>query len=286
MAEAEPSSPRIRLPRVKLPTRAGKRPAAPKSDETAATQEAPATPSAAKTTATTPASAETAASQGKSPNPNLQQRIEGLQAWMAEIERKQGRMTYFGAAALLIAVLASAAALYFGITAKSDSNAAQDDIDELTTKVDQLQRAVTKNTEDTQQTLNNTVQQLQSSITDLQRKQAQDAANIATLQSQVAAAAASAAAGAGAGAAPGTTTAPGGTKANPSVVRELTASRTSSCHSVRSWAQAAIPGLRASGAWSSVTRGIGSRKEVLECLRATASRNARRSRSRTHSRSR
>ena len=115
--------------------------------------------------------------------------MEGLQGWMAEIERKQGRLTYFGAAAVLIAILASGAALYFGLTAKSDNSGTKDDIDELSTKIDQLQGAVTKNTEDTQQTLNQTVQQLQSQIAALQQKQAQDAANIATLQSQVAASA-------------------------------------------------------------------------------------------------
>ena len=79
------------------------------------------------------------ATQGgaKPPDPNLQERMEGLQGWMAEIERKQGRMTYFGAAAVLIAILAAGAALYFGTTAKSDTDRTQDDVD----VVDRLVRA-------------------------------------------------------------------------------------------------------------------------------------------------
>ena len=111
--------------------------------------------------------------------------MEGLQGWMAEIERKQGRMTYFGAAAVLIAILAAGAALYFGITAKNDSGDAMDDLDSLETKVDGLARAVNQSTKETQDTINNSISQLQSSIADLQKKQAKNAANISTLQSQV-----------------------------------------------------------------------------------------------------
>ena len=162
------------------------------------------------------------------PAPNMQERMAGLQGWMAEIERKQARMTYFGAVAVLIAILAAGAALYFGITAKNDSDAAMDDLDSLETKVDGLARAVNQSTKETQDTINNSISQLQSSIADLQKKQAKNAANLSTLQSQVqtlnrpgAGALNQGAAGAqnqgGAAAptpAPGTTTTPGG-NANP-----------------------------------------------------------------------
>lgn len=142
--------------------------------------------------------------------PNMQERMEGLQGWMAEIERKQGRMTYFGAAAVLIAILASGAALYFGITAKNDSNDASDDLDSLETKVDGLERAVNESTKATQDTINNSISQLQGSIADLQKKRAQDAANISTLQSRVQSALKRGAAATPAPApAPGTTTTPG-----------------------------------------------------------------------------
>ena len=126
-----------------------------------------------------------AAAATTAPAPNMQERMEGLQGWMAEIERKQGRMTYFGAAAVLIAILAAGAALYFGITAKNDSGDAMDDLDSLETKVDGLARAVNQSTKQTQDTINNSISQLQGSIADLQKKQAKDAANISTLQSQV-----------------------------------------------------------------------------------------------------
>ena len=126
-----------------------------------------------------------AAAAKTAPAPNMQERMAGLQGWMAEIERKQARMTYFGAAAVLIAILAAGAALYFGITAKNDSGDAMDDLDSLETKVDGLARAVNQSTKQTQDTINNSISQLQSSIADLQEKQAKNAAKISTLQSQV-----------------------------------------------------------------------------------------------------
>ena len=131
--------------------------------------------------------------------------MEGLQGWMAEIERKQGRLTYFGLAALVIAILASVAALYFGLAAKNDK-ASKSDVDALTKKVDALQAAATKNSKDTQNALNASAAQLQASISALQRQQAQNAASIATLQSQ---ASAGASARGAAGTTPGAALTPG-----------------------------------------------------------------------------
>jgi uncharacterized protein HemX len=149
------------------------------------TPTSPATePAAAKPAATpTPAKPATGA---KAPDPNLQERIEGLQGWMAEIERKQGRLTYFGGIALLLALGAAGVALYVGLTTHSDS-ATKGDLDALTNRVNSLQGAVSKNSKDTQNALNASIAQLQQSISGLQKQQAQAQATISTLQSQVAA---------------------------------------------------------------------------------------------------
>jgi uncharacterized protein HemX len=142
---------------------------------------------------------------------------------MAEIERKQARTTYFGALALLLALGAAGAALYFGLTAHSDS-ATKNDLDELTKRVDSLQGAVTKNSKDAQNAINASVAQLQQTIAGLQKQQAQAAANISTLQSQVASGALAKKAAPGATTTPPaggstttttTTTTPKGTKKNP-----------------------------------------------------------------------
>jgi uncharacterized protein HemX len=195
MPDGRPLIPRIRLPRVTRPGRASRtasegatttKPAQAaehgKAAE-AATKETAA--KGAQPTAEKPAAAKPAEG-AKTPEPNLQERIEGLQGWMAEIERKQARITYFGGLALLLALGAAGAALYFGLTTHSDS-ATKNDLDALTSRVNSLQGAVTKNSKDTQNALNASIAQLQQSIANLQKQQAQAAANISTLQSQVAA---------------------------------------------------------------------------------------------------
>jgi uncharacterized protein HemX len=203
------------MPRVTLPGRSRGR-AAKAAKKPAATAKPTTAPGGAKAptakpeTATKPAATK-GAGAAKAPDPNLQERMEGLQGWMAEIERRQGRMTYFGAAALLIAILAAGAALYFGLTTKSDS-ATKSDLDALTKKVDDLQAAATKNSKDTQNVLNASVAQLQQSIASLQKQQGQNSANIATLQTQASSGAfGKGAAGAATPLTPTTTTTPGGT---------------------------------------------------------------------------
>jgi uncharacterized protein HemX len=219
--------PRIRMPRVTLPGRASRAASERTTEPRAKTEPQAKTKAGDGTTPTASTEAnETTAPAGAAAvvtAPNLQARMEGLQAWMAELERKQARTTYFGAVALLIAIAAAAAALYFGITA-NDESATKGDVDDLQSRVDALQSALTENTKNTQDTINNSIAQLQSSIQALQKKQAQNAAIISTLQSQVAAGALGkggaaatpgAAATRGAAATPGAATTPESTTTTP-----------------------------------------------------------------------
>jgi TolA-binding protein len=128
----------------------------------------------------------------------MQERMEGLQGWMAEIERKQGRMTYFGAAAAAVAIAASAGALYLGVTTKDDS-ATNEDVDAIQGQVDAIQGEVKQAVEQELKVTNDKIATLEQTVLDLKKKQAQDAADIATLQSQANSAPAGAGAGAGAG---------------------------------------------------------------------------------------
>jgi uncharacterized protein HemX len=193
--------PRIRMPKVTLPGRsdsASRRRGGAAKAETATVEVQPTAGDGAKTaeakaeaakTKEAPVKGKEAAKEpakGGTAEPNLQERIEGLQGWMAEIERKQGRLTYFGVSALVVAILASIAALYFGLAAKNDK-ASKSDVETLTKKVDALQAAATKNSKDTQNALNASAAQLQASIAALQRQQSQNAASISSLQSQASA---------------------------------------------------------------------------------------------------
>ncbi len=210
MPEGRSLMPRIRMPKLTLPGRASRaaaertttvQPAGkPGNGATPGTETKPAAttpggtkPAEAKPGETTAgATKPTEAKPGEAkPAPNLQERMEGLQGWMAEIERKQARLTYFGGLALLLSLAAAGVALYFGLTTHSDS-ARKGQLDSLNSRVDSLQGAVTKNSKDTQEALNSSIAQLQQSISGLQRQQAQSQATISTLQSQVAAAKAAA----------------------------------------------------------------------------------------------
>jgi uncharacterized protein HemX len=213
MARLNP--PRVRMPKVTLPGRASRSGSEKTTATKAATEPKDAankgndtTPASTQAKEATPATKPAPGAPGaKSPDPNLQERMEGLQGWMAELERKQARTTYFGAVAILIAIGAAGAALYFGITNKNDS-ATKDDVDALKSRVDALQTAVTKNSKNTQDAINNSIAQLQGSLQALQKQQAQNAATISTLQTQVAQGALNNKAGNAAGTAvtPGTTT--------------------------------------------------------------------------------
>ncbi len=125
------------------------------------------------------------AGTGKPPEPDLPARIDGLRGWLDQIERRQQRMSYFGAAAAAIALVASGAALYLGISANRDS-ASKDQLEEAKAEITKLrtdleaQQASNKKIETQGQQLT----QIQQDIQQLRTKQNQQATDIAALESQ------------------------------------------------------------------------------------------------------
>ena len=123
---------------------------------------------------------------------DIEERMEGVQGWMAEIEKKQERSTRVGGVAVVLALLAAAGALVLGIMNKQDA-ATTDDVDELTEKVNALGASVAQQTEKQVQGLNQrlvTLEQQISSLTERQRKAENDIAAVQKSQSAAAAAAA------------------------------------------------------------------------------------------------
>jgi chromosome segregation ATPase len=118
------------------------------------------------------------------PEPNLQERMEGLQGWLAEIERRQRRMTRIAGGAALLAVVAAAAAIALALMTQSDS-ASQDDIDDLKSQLDGVTEQVTQSTQGQLKTLNDTVGSFDGRIAALEKQQTQVTADIATLRRQV-----------------------------------------------------------------------------------------------------
>lgn len=125
--------------------------------------------------------------EGKAPEPDLPGRIDGLRGWLEEIERRQGRMTYFGGAATLVALITSGAALLIGIGASNDS-ASKDDLDEVKAQITQLQTQVQAATGNTKklEALGDQLTAVQQQIRTVRTAQARQASAIAGLESQAA----------------------------------------------------------------------------------------------------
>jgi cell division protein FtsB len=143
-----------------------------------------------------PTAKKAAAKKKPAAKPNIDERMEGVQGWMAELEKKQERTSRFGGIAVLLAIAAAGGALALGIMNKQDG-ATQDDIDELTEKVNQLGASVEKQTETQVQSINQRLGQVEQQIASLNQRQRQTESQIDSLRTQVnnqAAAASSAAA--------------------------------------------------------------------------------------------
>jgi hypothetical protein len=138
---------------------------------------------------TQPAATTAAAAAGaKPPEPNLNERMEGIQGWMAELERKQGRITFFSTVGTAIAVLAAGAALYFAIA--TPNSASKDDFDDLEAQVETLQGQVTRATTDQARlkALNSSLDALGARVAAAEQKANQQATDIAAAKAQAQAA--------------------------------------------------------------------------------------------------
>ncbi len=162
------------------------------------------------------AMAESKPSEAKkpAPKPDIEDRMEGVQGWMAEVERKQERSSRVGGVAVVLALLAAAGALVLGIMNKQDA-ATTDDVDELTEKVNALGASVAQQTEKQVQALNQRLATLEQQIASLTERQRKAENDIAAVEKSQSAAAAAAAADASAPADSGTDTANPNPDENP-----------------------------------------------------------------------
>jgi cell division protein FtsB len=129
------------------------------------------------------------AAKKAAPKANLDERMEGVQGWMAEIEKKQERTSRVGGIAVLLAIAAAGGALALGILNKQDA-ATQDDIDELTEKVNALGASVERQTESQLKSINQRLATVEQQIASLNQRQRQTESQIEKLQTASAAAAA------------------------------------------------------------------------------------------------
>ncbi|CAN5533933.1 hypothetical protein BH20ACT15_BH20ACT15_11520 [soil metagenome] len=120
------------------------------------------------------------------PAPNMTERMEGLQGWMAEIERKQERMTRFGGGAAILAVLAAGGALALGVINQQDASS-KDDVDQLTEQVNELGASLKTDTEEQLKKISGRIDAVEQQISTVQQTQTQQTQDIANLKSQTAA---------------------------------------------------------------------------------------------------
>ena len=112
---------------------------------------------------------------------NIEERMEGVQGWMAELEKRQVRATRVGGAALVLAILAAGGALALGILNKQDA-ATTDDVDELTEKVNQLGGSIEQQTNKQVRGINDRLAALEQQLASLNERQRKAEADIAKLK--------------------------------------------------------------------------------------------------------
>ena len=121
----------------------------------------------------------------------MNERMEGLQGWMAEIERKQDRMLKIGGGAAILAVLLSGGALALGIINQQNASS-KDDVDDLTGQVNELGASIKTDTEDQLKTINGRIDAIEQQVKTIQQTQTTQTQDIATLKQQQQAAASAA----------------------------------------------------------------------------------------------
>jgi plastocyanin len=106
--------------------------------------------------------------KGKKPAPNLEERMEGVQGWMAEIEKRQRLMTYIGGGLAAAAIVLGIAALTLALINNSNG-ATQEDVDEINARLDVIQTEVKSATEEQLQSVSDSLTDLQGRVDALEQ---------------------------------------------------------------------------------------------------------------------
>lgn len=77
----------------------------------------------------------------------VEQRLEGLRAWIAQLDRRLGVRTYIGAAVAVLALAAGIVGVVLALSAK-DESATREDVSELRGEVEDVQRKASETAED------------------------------------------------------------------------------------------------------------------------------------------
>ena len=158
----------MRRPRLPLARRRAEDPAAgsPPTAPTATAAGAEKPPPSAQASATPPASATRKVTAAPQARADPHERIDGLRAWVAQVDRKLGVRTYVGAAIAVLALAAAAVGLVLTLSLKQDA-ATNDDVQSLRDQISAVQQSAS-------QAAQKDVQALDQRLTDARGRGEQD----------------------------------------------------------------------------------------------------------------
>jgi polyhydroxyalkanoate synthesis regulator phasin len=104
------------------------------------------------------------------PRADPHERIDGLRAWLAQLDRKLGIRTYALGAAVVLALAAGIVALVLALQTQDDTNSIKDDMQGLRTQLGAVGKSASQAAEDEVQALNGRLDQLENRIKTLEGK--------------------------------------------------------------------------------------------------------------------
>ena len=149
----------------------------------------PASPSAGEPAGspagTAPAAPQATAAKPAGPEPlDPQQRIDGLRAWIAQLDRKLGVRTYVIGAIAILALAAAAVALVLLVQLKRDA-ATKDDVDAIQGQLSGVQQSAAQAAQRSVRSLNQRLSDLQTEVGSLSTQQTTSKRELQVVQDDI-----------------------------------------------------------------------------------------------------
>jgi hypothetical protein len=116
--------------------------------------------------------------------PTVEERLEGVRSWVAQLDRKLSIRTYAGAAALVLAIAAAAVALVLLLQLREDA-ATDDDVARLSEQISGVEDTATQAAQEDVQSVVDTVSRMEQQISDLESERDSTNREISVLQDDI-----------------------------------------------------------------------------------------------------
>jgi septal ring factor EnvC (AmiA/AmiB activator) len=118
------------------------------------------------------------------PEPTIAERLEGLRAWVAQLDRRIGVRTYAGAAALVLALAAAAIALVL-VLQLQDETATDSDVQELRDEIAGVEDTASEAAQEDVQSLSDRLTEIESQISEIASDQDSVDQEISVIQDDI-----------------------------------------------------------------------------------------------------